>query len=48
MKPAYWPLTGFRVNSNVSDLSNCIIYVTAFILIVDKIQGERLDFDTPP
>ena len=28
-------------------LSNCIVYVTAFILLVDKIQGERLDFDTP-
>ena len=28
----------------MSGLSNCIVYVTAFILLVDKIQGERLDF----
>ena len=34
--------------SNVSALLNCIIYVTAFMYLVDKIQGVMLDLDTPP
>ena len=38
----------FRVNSNVSGLSNVIVDVTAFILQVDEIQIERRGFDTPP
>ena len=29
----------------MSDLSNVIVYVTAFMLLVD---GERLGLDTPP
>ena len=41
-------LTGFRVNSKVSGLSNVIVYVTAFMRLADKIRHERLDFDTPP
>ena len=32
----------------MSGLSNVIVYVTAFILLVDKIRHERLAFDTPP
>ena len=34
--------------SNVSELLNFIVYVTAFMLLVDKIQGVLLDLDTPP
>ena len=34
--------------SNVSALLNCIVYMTAVILLVDKIQGVLLDLDTPP
>ena len=34
--------------SNVSDLFNCIVYVTTFMLLVDKIQGVLLDLDRPP
>ena len=29
------------------ELSNVIVYVNAFMLLVDEIQGERLDLDTP-
>ena len=25
-----------------------MVYVTAFVLLADKIRHERLDFDTPP
>ena len=32
----------------MSGLSNVIVYVTAFMFLVDKIQGEWLDFDMPP
>ena len=32
----------------MSGLSNVIVYVTAFILLADKVRHERLDFDTPP
>ena len=32
----------------MSGLSTVIVYVTAFILLADKIRHERLDFDTPP
>ena len=41
-------LTGFRIDSNESGLSNCIAYVTVFIILVDKIKGEQLDFDMSP
>ena len=34
--------------SNVSELLNFIVYMTAVILLVDKIQGVLLDLDTPP
>ena len=39
-------LTGFRVNSNVSDFSNFIVYVSASVLLFYEIQGEGLDFGT--
>ena len=32
---------------SVSELLNCIVYVTAVMLLVDKIQGVLLDLDTP-
>ena len=32
----------------VSDLLNVIVYVTAFMLLVDKIQGVLLDWSMPP
>ena len=41
-------ITGSQVNSNGSDLSNFIVYMTASMLLVDEIQGERPDLDTPP
>ena len=41
-------LTGFLVTSTVSDLSNFIVCVTASMLLVGEVQGERLDLDTPP
>ena len=41
-------LTGTWVNSNVSDLLNCIVYVTAFMLLLDRVHGVLLDLDTPP
>ena len=34
--------------SNVSELLNCIVYMTAVMLLVGKIQGVVLDLDTPP
>ena len=34
--------------SNVSELLNFIVYMTAVMLLVDKIQGILLDLDTPP
>ena len=34
--------------SNVSELLNFIAYMTAVMLLVDKIQGILLDLDTPP
>ena len=36
------------MNSNVSGLLIYIVFVIAFILLVDKIQGEWLDLETPP
>ena len=41
-------LTGFLVNSNVLDLLNFIVYVTAFVLLLDRVHGVLLDLDTPP
>ena len=34
--------------SNVSELLNFIVYMTAVMLLSDKIQGVLLDLDTPP
>ena len=34
--------------SNVSELLNFIAYMTAVVLLFDKIQGVLLDLDTPP
>ena len=34
--------------SNVSELLNVIAYMTALMLLVDKIQGLLLDLDMPP
>ena len=34
--------------SNVSDLLNIIVYVTAFMRLINKIEGVLLDLDTPP
>ena len=34
--------------SNASELLNVIVYMTALMLLVDKIQGVLLDMDTPP
>ena len=36
------------MNSNKSDLLNVIVYVTAFVLILDRVHGVLLDLDTPP
>ena len=36
------------MNSNVSELLKLIAYMTALMLLVDKIQGVLLDLDTPP
>ena len=41
-------LTEFLVNSNVSDLLNFIVEVTAFVLLLDRVHGVVLDLDTPP
>ena len=38
----------FYQMTKMKGLSNFIVNMTAFILLDDKIQGERLDFDTPP
>ena len=32
----------------VSDLLNCIVYVTAFMLLLGRVHGGLLDLDTPP
>ena len=34
--------------SYVSELLSFIVYVTAFMLLIDKMQGVLLDLDTPP
>ena len=34
--------------SNVSNLLNVIVYVTAFVHLLDKVNGILLDLDTPP
>ena len=34
--------------SNASILLNFTAYMTAFMLLVNKIQGVLLDLDTPP
>ena len=34
--------------SNVSELLNFTVYMTAVMLLSDKIQGILLDLDTPP
>ena len=34
--------------SNVSKLLNLIVYMTAVMLLADKIQGIMLHLDTPP
>ena len=34
--------------STVSDLLNFIVYVTAFLLLLDRVHGVLLDLDTPP
>ena len=41
-------LTGFLVNSKVPDLLNFIVYVTAFVLLLDRVHGILFDLDTPP
>ena len=41
-------LTGFCVISIVSDLLNVIVYVTAFMLLLDWLYGVLLDLDMPP
>ena len=40
-------LTRFLMNSNVSDLLNCIVDETAFMLLLDRVHGVLLDLDTP-
>ena len=34
--------------SIVSDLLNVIVYVTGFMLLLDRVHGVLLDLDTPP
>ena len=34
--------------SIVSDLLNVIVYVTAFMLLLDRVHGVLLYLDTPP
>ena len=41
-------LTGCLVISIVSDLLNFIVYVNAFMLLLDRIHGTLLDLETPP
>ena len=39
------------MNSNVSDLFNFIVYVTAFVFLLDRVHSVHsvlLDLDTPP
>ena len=40
-------LTGFGVISIVSDLLNFIVYVIAFMFLLDPVHGVLLDWDTP-
>ena len=40
-------LTGFWVISIVSDLLNFIVYVIAFMLLLDRVHGVLFDLDTP-
>ena len=35
------------MNSNVSDSLNFIVYVTAFMLLLDRVHGILLDLDMP-
>ena len=32
----------------VTDIINVIVYVTAFMLLLDSVHGVLLDLDTPP
>ena len=41
-------LTGFLMISSVSNLLNVIVYVTAFMLLLDRVHGVLIDLDTPP
>ena len=34
--------------SSVSNLLNVIVYVTAFMLLLDRVHGVLIDLDTPP
>ena len=36
------------MNSNVSDLLNVIVHVTAFVHLLDRVHGVLLDLDTTP
>ena len=36
------------MNSNVSDLLNFIVNVTAFVLLLYRVHGVLLNLDTPP
>ena len=40
-------LTGFWVIFIVSDLLNFIVYVIAFMLLLDRVHGVLFDLDTP-
>ena len=40
-------LTGFGVISIVSDLLNFIVYLIAFMFLLDPVHGVLLDWDTP-
>ena len=39
-------LTGFRVISSVSDLLKFIVFVTAVMLLLDRVHGVLLDLET--
>ena len=32
----------------MSDLLNVIVYMTAFVVLLDRVHGILLDLDTPP
>ena len=36
------------MNSNVSDLLNFIVYVNAFVQLLDRVHDILHDLDTPP